>query len=234
MLVPQFWTEPHLPRAFGKRYPELKLVVLLRNPVERVWSAYRMRWRRGWEDRPFAEFVRTGLNPRALDRARRTSFLQDGGDPAPFVILGSRYGEILSRWDEVFPDDQIHVMVLEDLLQNPERELARLFGFLGVEPLSVTALPRENTAHPGKGRVLARLVYAVHRRWLAGLPRRLPTRAALAYNRMLFWASSNLRVRPDPPSPGLDVLARLRDFFGDDLERLEKRLGRSLPWSVDS
>ncbi len=230
LFAPQFWTEPHLPRAFRKHFPELKLIVCLRDPVERVWSAYRMRWRRGWERRSFEAFVAAGLDPEALARACSKSFLLEGGDPAPHVVLGSRYAEMLSRWEAFFPPEQIHVLILEELVRHPERELERLAAFLGLKRPLDLSLPRENTTDPGRGQTLARLVYAVHRRWLVGLPRRLPPRAALAYNALLFRASSTLRVRPDPPPPDPGVLARLRAFYRDDLLRLRQRLGRPLPW----
>lgn len=101
--------------------PDARLVLVLRDPAERAWSHVRHMWRyregifRGRPDtnEPDLELLRTGL-------------LEDS------VVLASSYADILRRWTDVFPVEQILVGAWEEINRAPMHWLARLAAFLGL------------------------------------------------------------------------------------------------------
>lgn len=86
----------------------MRLIVVLRNPVERLWSAFHHRRRVTGETRSFSGFIRDDLE--ALERGN--------------------YAEQLSRYRDGFPREQLLVVVLEELVRNPDAELPRIQRFL--------------------------------------------------------------------------------------------------------
>lgn len=104
--------------------PEVKIVYIIRDPVERIesaWMWYRAHGRHKLNQRifpPLAEAVRT----------------------VPGIVDGSKYWRQLSFYRQHFPDEQIHVMFLEELRSDRDRTLQGLYDFLGVDPLTAAAL----------------------------------------------------------------------------------------------
>ncbi len=230
MWAPQIWAEPDLPERLARMWPHLKLVVVFRDPVERLWSLYRMRWFRGWESRSFSRFVQDGLDPRKLERVQNQSFLHHHGDVAPFAVWMGCYDRILTRWWAHFPRDRVLILVFEEMVHAPDRTVAKLFRFLGLSPEPVT-LPRENAARPPRGsRWIARGILHLYRR-IQPFWDRLPVRWYPSVQAAVFWASSRGMVRTTLPSPPPDsVWEALRTFYAPHQKALEAMLGRPLPW----
>ncbi len=95
--------------------PDVRLMVTLREPVERAWSAYHFMVRQGRVREPFAEAVRTV--PELLDHGRYATHLE------PFLARFAR--------------EQVFTPQFDRLVEAPDRFAADLFAFLGVEPLDV-------------------------------------------------------------------------------------------------
>jgi len=115
--------------------PAMKLVLVLRDPVARAWSHWRMEYARGAEREPFAWCVREGRQ-RLFDAVpwghhREFSYVERGF-----------YGEQVARALELFPRDQLLVLKSEDLRADPARPLAAVRAFLGLPPIAPPA-PRE-------------------------------------------------------------------------------------------
>lgn len=107
--------------------PAVRLIVMLRDPVERAWSHWKMEYARGAETRPFAWCVREGRQ-RLFDAEpwgfhRETSYVERGF-----------YGEQMARALGLFPRDQLLVARAEDLRADPAGTLARVRAFLGLSP----------------------------------------------------------------------------------------------------
>lgn len=109
--------------------PEMRLIVLVRDPVERAHSHWRMSFGRGREPLAFAAAIREG-------RAR----LGDGGDFAlrnwSYVERGF-YGVQARRLLALFPRHQILFVRTDDLRARHAETLARVFRFLGLPPAAV-------------------------------------------------------------------------------------------------
>jgi len=110
--------------------PNIKLVAILRNPIDRTYSHYRMAVRRGAESQPFR---------RAVEERRKHWVeapeikLTKSVDNAPFLIEFSCYGKTLERYLRYFEREQLLILFQEDLLSAPEKLLAELFSFLEVD-----------------------------------------------------------------------------------------------------
>ncbi len=118
-----------IPEQLARYHPELKLIVLLRDPVERAISHYRMEVTRGHERLP----LWLALLLECLGR-------QGGAPRAPLNAHGrycyrrrGLYAEQLARLYRSFPETQVLVVRQQDLLQDHTGTLARVFSFLGVD-----------------------------------------------------------------------------------------------------
>lgn len=110
--------------------PKVKLVAILRNPVDRAFSQYNHNRRGGLEDLSFeaavdgeAERISTeelqGPRPDQRPHFMHHSYKQRG-----------IYVDRLSKWLEVIPREQLLVVKTEDMYQEPEAILRRVFEFL--------------------------------------------------------------------------------------------------------
>jgi hypothetical protein len=126
--------------------PDVKLIVSLRNPVDRAYSQFQMNRRRriepvqsfiealALEDRRFADLGSRRQGRREDVTARTwTHYLRRG-----------HYAEALSRWFEIFPREQFCILAFDDLVSRAARTLVTVQGFLGLEPHAYDALAPQN------------------------------------------------------------------------------------------
>jgi hypothetical protein len=110
--------------------PELRLLYLLRHPVARLLSQFRFE-----RAKPY------NPAPRSFG-----AYLGSAADP----VCASRYASQLHRYlASGFRRERIHVIVFEDLLAEPERELARVTDFLRIDPWPPGAAPILPHLNPG-------------------------------------------------------------------------------------
>lgn len=130
--------------------PAMKLILILRDPVERAWSHWRMEFARGAETEPFAWCIREGRQ-RLFDATpwghhREFSYVERGF-----------YAEQVERLLGLFPREQVLVLRSEDLRADPGPALAAVRTFLGLPPAPAPA-PRE--VHVGRSDLPADLTGA--------------------------------------------------------------------------
>lgn len=134
---------PHSAARMAAFKPDLKLIYVVRHPLERIVSAW-IQNRIDMGDRI----------PPTLDRAAREM---------PETYLGqSLYWDNLSRYRALFPDDQIHLCFMEDLKADPDAFFAGICDFLGVE----TAPRRRGHLNPSAGKAVPTAAYSM----INGLP----------------------------------------------------------------
>jgi hypothetical protein len=119
--------------------PHARMIVVLRDPVERAHSNWTHLWSAGLD--PIDDFVR------ACDAEDRR-IAAGWADFWHYRRLGL-YGQQVQHLYSVFPPDQVLLFRYRDLVGDPEGTLNQLCAFLGVTEGLVSDLPRENvTAHP--------------------------------------------------------------------------------------
>jgi hypothetical protein len=134
--------------------PDARLIVVLRDPIERAHSNWTHLWSAGLD--PISDFVRACA---AEDRRVEAGW----ADFWHYTRLGL-YGRQLEHLYSVFPREQVLVFRYKALVTDPAALLDQVCGFLGVATGIVTEIPRENvTAHPplsGRHSSVARLLRA--------------------------------------------------------------------------
>ena len=137
---------PRSPGRVARALPRVKLIVILRDPVERAYSHYRHCVRRGTESLSFAaaidaEPARTAGEAERLARTRFT--VSDSHRHHTYVARG-HYAEQLERWLEHVGRDRMHVAIFEHLFEAPGPALAGIEAFLGLPTRDTAAAPRRN------------------------------------------------------------------------------------------
>ena len=107
--------------------PEMKLILLFRDPIARAWSQWRMEHARGAESEPFAWCIREG-------RDRLADSEKPGFHRVYSYVERGFYAAQLRRILELFPREQILILRSADLDQHPAEVLGQVFEFLGVSP----------------------------------------------------------------------------------------------------
>jgi hypothetical protein len=119
--------------------PDVKLIVIIRDPVERAHSNWTHLWSAGLE--PVGDFIQA-----CAEEERR---IAAGWAPFWHYTGLGRYGEQLARAFQLFPREQLLVLRYRLLIDAPGAALDRICTFLGVQAGLLTEIPRENvTAHP--------------------------------------------------------------------------------------
>lgn len=105
-------------------YPDIKLVLILRNPVQRAWSHYINEVGKGRESLSFSEAIeiedkRIGESEYAL---AHLSYKSRGF-----------YADNLDILYEYFPKKQVHILILEEMIKDPQDELRKVYEYLEVD-----------------------------------------------------------------------------------------------------
>ena len=197
------------------RVPDARLVVILRHPADAVWSHYLMLRRGGNTTKRLEELIEEEpLEPIAPPWKRE-----------PNAVVRSRlYHRHLSRWLEVFPREQLLVLLHDDLLGDPEAVVRQTWAHVGVDPSApLDVVERHNVGTDPRSVRLHAFTERPRRlsRAVKVTLRHVPGRPALqaAVNR---W-----NQRPTPPMP-VGARAQLLDLYREDTLALEGMLDRDL------
>jgi hypothetical protein len=121
--------------------PQARLIVIVRDPVERVHSNWTHLWSAGLE--PIGDVVRAC--------AAEPQRVADGWSAFWHYVGLGKYGEQLQHLYTLFPRDQVLVLRYRDIVDSPAEALDLICAFLDVKQGILTELPRENvTAHPDR------------------------------------------------------------------------------------
>jgi len=118
--------EPAAERIW-KYNPKTRLLILLRNPVERAFAHWNMQRFRRREPLDFFDAVReekARIAGAPSGEARRFAYVDRGF-----------YAQQLQRLFKFFPRDQVKTVKFEDFKEKQRETLASIFSFLGLEPL---------------------------------------------------------------------------------------------------
>lgn len=208
---------PEVPTRVRELIPEVKLLYLVRDPVDRIVAQYAQHRAEGKESRPLDEALRSALS--------------NGDDPMNPYLCMSRYATQVERYLEQFPIDQIQVIDQVDLRSDRLATLQAAFRFLGVDddfrsPAfdEVVNTKRDQVRFNRVGSWLrdtppARFVHA-------SVPRKVRGPVTKPLTRLLS-------RRAERPEISDELRSHLEEKLAPEVERLRKLTGKSFAeWSV--
>ena len=209
-LTPDYMYYPHVAAELHALNPDLRIVFMLRNPVDRAYSAY---WMRRRHDAGLADFA-------AL------------ADPASGYVARGFYARQIAPYMERFPREQLRIYIYEEAVRDPELFVADLYGFLGVDagfrPKTLTR--RVGATHrlpKGLGFFVYKIVSPV-----INLPVILPAWRWLRRNTRVVDIALDTVAKPGAtnyPPLSDDERRRLAAVFADENARLFGLIGRDVP-----
>ena len=205
-VAPTYFASSKACERIARLIPHAKVVCTLRNPVDRVWSLYRLKRAYGMIRWNFDE-----------------ALLRD-----PELMESSRYAFHLKDWTGAFGPSQVMVAVHDDIQADPQSYLDKLVDFIGV--------PRVKLLPAHTPRLLASINMTEPRSyyWTRGATRladwakarRLDSLVAAAKK----WGAMNLFLGGGSAFAELSSSqrARLRVLFRPEIDLLEAMLNRDL------
>ena len=144
---PYYLFHPQVPARVYRHFPQIKLIVLLRNPVYRAISQYYHEVKLGFENLSLEEAI--ACEPERL----RGEVEKLSTDPNYYsynhqhytYLSRGRYLEQLQRWQTYFPPEQFLILKTEDLYTNPKETLARVLEFLKLPAIDLPTYPSYNS-----------------------------------------------------------------------------------------
>lgn len=131
---PYYMYHPAVPERMHRLLPNVRLIVLLRNPVERAFSHHGHEVRNGREPLSFEKAIEreeARLEEFTYQQWSDPNFHSEAHQRFSYVSRGF-YADQLQRWFECFSRDQIFIRKSEELFEEPKQLLEEVQGFLGL------------------------------------------------------------------------------------------------------
>jgi hypothetical protein len=206
--TPSYLFSPETPGLVREAVPDARVVMVLRDPVERAVSHYRMDLGEGLVRSSFAQ---------AVAEDRRAAGM---GYPTDSLYLAmGMYARQVRRWMEAFPAGRVRVYLFEDLRAN-ESFTADLAAFLGVDPAGF----RPATGHANRSMAPRWVMvnWLLHRSGAKALVSRLAPAPLLAAGKRLWYREPQGSAIPRA------LTDELRARFAPDVAELSALIGRDL------
>jgi hypothetical protein len=216
-FTPRYMIRPRALERIARCCPGVRVVVSLRDPVERAFSQW-LYFRFDLRKEPCRSFEEALAGP----------FHED-------YVVKSRYAGPLVMLRSLFGPQRIHVILYDDIRDRPGETLRGLYEFLGVDP-DVAPPSGALRVNSSTRRAEAPAVWAALAQRLAlgrALPMRLLRQAARPVvpivNGLIDLALPRPAASEVPRLEALQRLAVFERYFKTDLQATEKILGRGLP-----
>ena len=125
-------------RIVRTHVPDLKIIYILRNPIDRAWSGLR---KTVWYQKGKARLD-------SLDEQWLCATVM-----RPEVLARGNYQCAIETWEAVYPEEQICYLFYDDIVTDPDSVLRRVYEFLGLArhpELSASSRSRKVNAAPSK------------------------------------------------------------------------------------
>lgn len=158
--TPEYLFHPRASERAASVVPGAKLVVLLRDPVDRAYSHYQLKVASGFETLSFEEALEAEEERIAEGVAAMHAGERPTDDAANFSYLArGRYAEQLARWLEHYPRERLLVLSSEAFRRDRPGGFRRITDYLGLPPCtheefrSYHGVPRKELARETRERL---------------------------------------------------------------------------------
>jgi len=207
---PNYLRDPKSPELIHNAVPNSKIIIILRDPVERAYSSYLLRLSSG----------KTYSFSQAIKQA-----IESDDDYKTRIINGGIYFESIQRFQKIFGIENVKIFIFEEFIQDETATIKKILSFLGIdsEPPESIELTHNLLTKP-RGRIsLALLTNKTIRKFGRKV---LPSPTAdLVVKRILGKKTKKEKI----PQVDREFLEK---FYKQDAEKIQKMFSRPLPWKL--
>jgi len=204
---PTYLADPETPYLIHKVVPNARIIIMLRDPVERAYSEYLLMFAIGVIKCSFTELIHSP------DKGKKDT-------PVPIVEYGLYY-EKVKRNLEVFGPDQVRCYIFEEFVEDSLKTLKEILDFLEIKnPLINFELEVHNPMIVHRNRIAK---FLVRNKLIRKVGKHLPRNTI----RQIKW---KLTTPTTKPSMSLEDRKFLQEFYREDIQKLEDLLGLKMPW----
>jgi hypothetical protein len=205
--------------------PDVKLIAILRNPIDRAHSHYKFARRHGFTEKELEESFQDILSSDAATLDKHKT------EHEYTYLARSKYGAGLKPYYDRFKPENILVLFTDELEKRPVQTLKKIYRFIGVDP---DIVPDNAGKVFHKGGSKARVSWLAPGNLVKHKALRKSVRTTLPYHvrkRIEMWILI-WNTKPDKKSDALSkaMRAQLVEYFSADVRLLEKLSGRKTPW----
>ncbi len=205
-ISPNYFADDAAADRISAQIPGCRIVCTLRDPVDRLYSFYRLMRHNGWTGKTFEDVV----------------------ESYPPAVDSNRYAYHIRRWWKLFGRERVLVALYDDLEDDSQRFLNAICDFIGIRSIRLDGSPLMNR-HVNSVTRGPRFVSLAHhswrlRQWLDA--RGAETTITLLRKIGLWRFSFRGGGEFGPLDPEVD--RRLRERFRPEVEALEALIGREL------
>lgn len=194
--------EPDSAQRLHHDLPHVKLIAQLRNPVERAYSSYCMRFRRGEVGADIENYLDPTL-----------------GENLKYLISG-KFASHLQTYIDLFGRDKLLILFFEGVALDPEAQMSKVRAHLGLPSPQISLGGREKVKDKKSPTVSPRLRKSLA--WLKPIVR--PLRGTAGFEALRGMVTQEIQY----PELTDDLRNRLNEYYYPSIEALEQISGQSL------
>jgi len=204
-----YFFDPEAPNLIHKKTPHARILISLRDPIERLFSHYLLTKKEGFAEKTFHEQIQKELR-HEVDYTKPHMRLEAG-----------MYSKCVNKYLDKFGANQVKIIIFEEWIKNPKKIVEDIMKFLDIDQkLEHSNVDDHNPYTVNRWNAVTRILMK---------PNLSRVRDVLPYSTRQFIGKS---LEKEVKKPKMEEKERefLKKFYKDDVEKLKKILGRNLPW----
>ncbi len=209
---PNYLADPEAAKLIHQVSPNAKILISLRNPIERVFSNYLMYKGVGRVSGSFREIIENEF---------KNEF--DYGDVRLKLHTGKYYADV-KRYLETFGNNNVKIIIFEEFFEAPKNSFNEILKFLH---LSYLLDDFENIQHNPHSSINGKFLQTI---WSNKNVQNLVKSGIIPMSTRKFLRNKLFLKKQTKPKLPEDARKILEKFYYDDVQKLKNLLGRELPW----
>jgi len=207
---PVYLWDPKSPKLIHDTIPHAKIIIILRNPIERAYSHFLQLVTYGTESHPFSDCINRSLSAPA--------------DYSGRIIEAGLYYEQVKRYLEIFGKNQVQIYFYEEFFKDPHFYMKDILEFLDVEadlPDSIGKV--HNALVVPKGKISEKIL---KNNFIKKVGKKIiPKSSSMIVKTVLGKKTTKSEMN-------IDDRKVLEKIYHDDIKKLEILLNRNIPWNI--